>query len=88
MLVTGAEAQRNFTWLRGFTDGHHVPILFYGWNVQPGSSTPIYNNPDIARPCLCALESALRRKLQVKPIQEIQLNQQARIHKKAELTKF
>jgi predicted AlkP superfamily pyrophosphatase or phosphodiesterase len=67
-LTGGARGTSHGT---GFTYDTHVPILFYGWNVKPGSSTRYTTITDIAPTLSMMLGIRLPNGATGQPIQEI-----------------
>jgi arylsulfatase A-like enzyme len=67
-LTGGARGTSHGT---GFTYDTHVPILFYGWNVKPGSSSRYATITDIAPTLSMMLGVRLPNGATGQPIQEI-----------------
>jgi len=67
-LTGGARGTSHGT---GFTYDTHVPILFYGWNVKPGSSSRYATITDIAPTLSMMLGIRLPNGATGQPIQEI-----------------
>ena len=64
-------SSRGTTHGTGYTYDTHVPILFYGWNVEPGTSTRYCTITDIAPTISMMLNIRLPNGTSGQPIQEI-----------------
>lgn len=65
------DSSRGTTHGTGYTYDTHVPIVFYGWNIKPGSSSRYATVTDIAPTLSILLHTRLPNGATGQPIGEI-----------------